>query len=150
MSTPMYVRGVSWRRRAWGAAAAVVALASLSTGPVKAGAGNNGNKVHVIVRVASDALANPADLLPLYGGRFDGNLAPVGGFAAYLPSDTVEAFRSAPGVIEVSQDVSLNWNPTDPVATTGSDAAAGFVQRDFGRRGAVASYQRLDLATVNT
>src|SRR4051812_35663496 len=127
----MYVRGVSWRRRAVGTAAAAVALAALAAGPVKAGVGNNGsnngNKVHVIVRVASDALVNPADLLAVYGGKFDANLAPVGGFAAYIPADKVNAFRAVPGVLEVTQDISLNWTPTDPVAGSPSDGRSGFV-----------------------
>ena len=154
----MYVRGVSWRRRAMGTAAAVVAAVALAAGPVQAGNGNgnsgngngNGNsRVHVIVRVDDQLAMTPALLVASLGGKLDGGLGPVNGFSAFVAPNKLDLLRSIPGVVEVTQDDSLNWAPSDPVAPSTDDGTSGFVSSDFARRGAAASYARLDVDTVS-
>ena len=123
----MSVRGVSWRRRAHGTAAAVAAVALLAVAPaltVPASAAAPAT-VHVIARLGDDVSlsTSPRKLVRDLGGTFDADLAPVNGFAAFLPVNKVDDLRAVPGVLEVTEDVSLNWSPTDPVSTSPADAS---------------------------
>jgi serine protease AprX len=150
----MFGRGVSWQRRALGATAAVAAIATLGAGPVLAEKGDGGKSgkqelVHVIVRLGDGVSVNSKKLMKEFDGKLEADLAPIGGFAGFVPADKLDDLRAVAGVTEVTTDVSLNWNPTDPVATTSGDDTSGFVDGDFGRKGASVSYDRLDLTAVN-
>ena len=147
----MSVRGVSWWRRAQGTAVAVAAVALLAMGPAVADPGtNNTNLVHVIVRYDDNVPLSAKLLIKTIAGKPDADLPAINGFSAFVQSRRIDDLRALPGVAEVTQDVSLNWSPTDPVATSPADATSGFVVGDFGRRGASVSYSRLDVATINT
>jgi serine protease AprX len=145
-------RGVSWRRRAHGTAAAVAALALFAVGSASAGStttSSSKNVAHVIVRFEDNVPLSTKLLIKTLAGKPDADLPAVNGFSAFVQTSRIPDLRAVPGVLEVAEDVSLNWSPTDPVATTPRDGASGFVQADFGRRGASVSYDRLDVATVN-
>src|SRR3979411_3249395 len=135
----MFGRGVSWQRRALGATAAVAVMATLGAGPVlaeKDDGGKSGKLVHVIVRLGDGVSVNSKKLMKEFDGKLEADLAPIGGFAGFVPADKLDELRAVAGVTEVTADVSLNGNPTDPVATTSGDDTSGFVDGDFGRKGA--------------
>jgi serine protease AprX len=146
----MAVRGVSWWRRAKGGAAAATAIALLGITPALArNSAPTAKLVHVIVRLEPNTPVTSRLLIKALAAKPDGDLPVVNGLSAYVQPNKIDDLRRVAGVAEVTEDVSLNWSPTDPVASTSDDAASGFVSRDFGRRGASVSYNRLDLATVN-
>jgi serine protease AprX len=129
--------------------ASAVAVATLVSVPSAIATTTATRLVHVIVRVVPGASVNEADAVSSVGGTLDADVPSIGGFSAFIPPDKLDALRAVAGVLEVAPDPSLNWNGSDPVATSKRDAVSGFVEADFGRRPASVSYDRLDVAAVN-
>ena len=139
-------------RRALVVVSAVVALLVVA-GPGRAesnGRDARGNHTaHVIVRMLPGVNADPAQVAAQVDGQVDQPLAIINGFSAYVPADKVATLRATPGVLEVTNDVNLNFVPAEEsVQDVHGRDVAGFVASDFSHGDGGPSFPRLDLDAI--
>jgi len=113
--------GVTWggvplyARRAMTVAVATLVAAGL-TGPATASAttlASAADEVSVIVRELAGTGNAPERAVTAFGGSVDRELGIIGGFAARVPADRLDALRAVPGVQSVTQDAGLALQSTD-------------------------------------
>ena len=141
------------RRRGVSLVATVVALLMLA-GPGRAddtATAPGVARAHVIVRMLRGVNADPALVLAPFSGQVDRSLPIINGFSAYVPVDQLDALGATPGVLEVSDDASLNVVAPDAPTTNQArgSAVSGFVASDFARVVHGSSFNRLDVDAVN-
>jgi hypothetical protein len=118
--------GVTWggvpfhARRAMTVAAATLVVAGLA-GPTAASAAtttsaSSAGQMSVVVRELDGAGNGPERAVSAFGGSVGRQLDILGGFAAKVPVDRLDALRAVAGVASVSEDAGLTLQSTDVAA----------------------------------
>jgi serine protease AprX len=90
--------------------------------------------------------ADPQQVANQVDGRVDRQLSIINGFSALVPADKVARLRDTPGVLEVTEDATLNVRPVEPsVQNVRGGKVSGFVDSEFSRNDGGPSFARLDL-----
>jgi serine protease AprX len=112
------------RRLALAAAAALAGLlaATAVATPPAAGGSSEGGALDVVVRELAPATGLAEQSVRALGGVVTGDLSIVGGFAAKVPVDRVDAVRSAPGVASVDEAAPVSFDGTYGQGTGGASA----------------------------